>query len=317
MSNSFNVVLTGELLKGQSIMQAANSLSKLFKIAPIQAQQMLARAPLVIKKNLEEDTALRFVRAMYKSGFGASIEAQKTVKPALFLHPFNTHYEDDDEDSAVTSITPVLVEQSRLEESLDTELTIPTEVPVAVNVVEAVSVSLNQSDAEVKHEAYEAVDVNTAQNNETEIQKISAQDLTEQVAENVMDAPELAVKPAIAAELAIADASDVLLEAQTSEVQIPESQTTETLEVLAEASDQPECALVDPSPSDEWFDVEEASDENQTINVAAAPITEASFDPFGAWDDVPEPQLSAFAENSPADVPPSTEAVSEIPASEF
>ncbi len=125
MSNSFNVVLTGELLKGQSIMQAANSLSKLFKIAPIQAQQMLARAPLVIKKNLEQDTAVRFVQAMYKSGFGAAVEEQRPTKTA-FTHPFNSHYDDEDEEeAAVTRITPVLVEQSRLEESLDTELTIP------------------------------------------------------------------------------------------------------------------------------------------------------------------------------------------------
>jgi hypothetical protein len=121
----YNVVLTGELLKGQSIMQAANSLSKLFKIAPIQAQQMLARAPLVIKKNLEEDTAIRFVQAMYKSGFGAAVEEQKATK-TTFLQPFASHLDDeDDEEAAVTRITPVLVEQSRLEESLDTELTIP------------------------------------------------------------------------------------------------------------------------------------------------------------------------------------------------
>jgi|GEM_PF-4772403 len=126
MSNSFNVVLTGELLKGQSIMQAANSLSRLFKIAPIQAQQMLARAPLVIKKNLQEDTALRFVQAMYKSGFGAAVEEQKPVKTS-FAHSFAGHYDDEDEEeAAVTRITPVLVEQSRLAESLDTELTIPT-----------------------------------------------------------------------------------------------------------------------------------------------------------------------------------------------
>lgn len=150
MSNSFNVVLTGELLKGQSIMQAANSLSKLFKIAPIQAQQMLARAPLVIKKNLEEDTALRFVQAMYKSGFGAAVEEQKSTK-TTFLHPFAAHYDDEDEEAAVTRITPVLVEQSRLEESLDTELTIPVAAaPPVVAAPEAVhSTALAGNEAEI------------------------------------------------------------------------------------------------------------------------------------------------------------------------
>lgn len=135
MSNTFNVVLTGELLKGQSIMQAANSLSRLFKIAPLQAQHMLARAPLVIKKNLEEDTAVRFVQAMYKSGFGASVEPQKAVKTSLLLHSLAPLYEDDDEGATVTKITPVLVEQSRLDESLDNELSIPGDRPLQLSTV--------------------------------------------------------------------------------------------------------------------------------------------------------------------------------------
>lgn len=134
MSDLFNVVLTGELLKGQSIMQAANSLSKLFKIAPLQAQQMLARAPLVIKKNLAEDTAIRFVQAMYKSGFGASVEQQKAVKTSILLHALAAQYDDDDEGAAVTRITPVLVEQTLLDESLDTALAIPASEPVQAQV---------------------------------------------------------------------------------------------------------------------------------------------------------------------------------------
>lgn len=139
MSDLFNVVLTGELLKGQSIMQAANSLSKLFKIAPLQAQQMLARAPLVIKKNLEEDTAIRFVQAMYKSGFGASVEQQRAVRTAILLHSMAAQYDDDEEGAAVTRITPVLVEQTLLDESLDTELTIPPAQTVQAQIHHAVS----------------------------------------------------------------------------------------------------------------------------------------------------------------------------------
>ncbi|HEY6527695.1 MAG TPA: AIM24 family protein [Cellvibrionaceae bacterium] len=171
MSNSYNVVLTGELLKGQSIMQAANSLSKLFKIAPLQAQQMLARAPLVIKKNLEEDTALRFVQAMYKSGFGAAVEEQKAVKTTILMHSFSSHYHDDeddaDEEPATTSITPVLVEQSRLEESLDTELTIPV---VSMAPVTAVS---NIVAPQISHAAINAAaEINVDEKTSTESQAV-------------------------------------------------------------------------------------------------------------------------------------------------
>jgi uncharacterized protein (AIM24 family) len=170
-------VLTGELLKGQSIMQAANSLSKLFKIAPLQAQQMLARAPLVIKKNLEEDTALRFVQAMFKSGFGASIEEQKAVKTTILMHSFSSHYHDDeddaDEEPAAAPITPVLVEQSRLEESLDTELMIPVVPAAAASIAGAndkTQISVHGSikaPAGINADVVDADEVNSGVKNDT------------------------------------------------------------------------------------------------------------------------------------------------------
>ena len=94
------------------------------------------------------------------------------------MHPFSAHYEEEDEEeAAVTPINPVLVEQSRLEESLDTELTIPApqtdsfaeathaqqqepvstdlELPVAAAVVSAQAIgtlgAINPADDESNH----------------------------------------------------------------------------------------------------------------------------------------------------------------------
>ncbi|MFO1369990.1 MAG: AIM24 family protein [Marinagarivorans sp.] len=310
MSNSFNVVLTGELLKGQSIMQAANSLSRLFKIAPIQAQQMLARAPLVIKKNLEHDTAIRFAQAMYKSGFGASVEEQKSVK-TTYLHPFSAHYEEEDEEeAAVTPITPVLVEQSRLEESLDTELTIPApqtdslaeathaqqqepvspdlELPVAAAVVSAQAMS-------------SLVAINPAEEDSNHLpdqEPLGASSQTEEVAEQAAEDTALAAvaqaveeipvecsvvleetAPHAAPEQAEDSAQNLSIEPSLNTLADLEPVELEVETTLELEAAEPEAEIAVEVEAESAVETTAANENYDADNSAAAP----SIDPFASW----------------------------------
>lgn len=76
---TYSVKITGALLAGMSQDQAAAAFAQMAKTTPEQAAAVFARAPVVVKKGLDQTTAERFRAALEKIGVVAKVEA---VEPA-------------------------------------------------------------------------------------------------------------------------------------------------------------------------------------------------------------------------------------------
>ena len=78
LNSTFNVIVTGEGLNGSSREQVEAAFAKLFKLDPAQAAATLARAPLVVKRNLDAgnavETAMR-VAVILQTNVGAVFHA--------------------------------------------------------------------------------------------------------------------------------------------------------------------------------------------------------------------------------------------------
>ena len=68
MSNTYNVVLTGDLLDGYELSEVVAALAALFKLSPEKVELMLAHAPKHIKTSVDEMTANKFKKAIEKAG---------------------------------------------------------------------------------------------------------------------------------------------------------------------------------------------------------------------------------------------------------
>lgn len=74
----YEVTLTGQLAPGVSEAQARAGLAGLFKLPEARAAALLAEAPIVIRKNLDETTARKYQAALRQAGLLAEIRAVKT-----------------------------------------------------------------------------------------------------------------------------------------------------------------------------------------------------------------------------------------------
>lgn len=99
---TYSVKITGALLAGMSQDQAATAFAQLAKTTPEQAAAVFARAPVVVKKGLDQATAERFRAALEKIGIVAKVEA---VEPAPAATPQSSS-------PAQTNATPSTVTQS-------------------------------------------------------------------------------------------------------------------------------------------------------------------------------------------------------------
>ncbi len=81
--SSYQVTLTGELKPGIDRGTAISEFCKMFKLSVDKGEQTFARAPVVIKKNVDEASATAFHNALEKIGLVAQIEQQGSpvVKP--------------------------------------------------------------------------------------------------------------------------------------------------------------------------------------------------------------------------------------------
>ncbi|XZG70636.1 DUF805 domain-containing protein [Chitinibacteraceae bacterium HSL-7] len=99
-----NVILRGPIDPGADLGQIAHDLARLFRIELAQAQQVLARAPTTVKRNLPHDKAPAYIDALRRIGLAAHADAVATepaatpepqpvpsaepaVPPALLLEP--------------------------------------------------------------------------------------------------------------------------------------------------------------------------------------------------------------------------------------
>ena len=74
LNSTFNVIVTGEGLNGSSREQVEAAFAKLFKLDPAQAAATLARAPLVVKRNLDAGNAEAYAKAFSQAGIAHRIE---------------------------------------------------------------------------------------------------------------------------------------------------------------------------------------------------------------------------------------------------
>lgn len=68
MSNQYDVILTGDLVDNFQLSEVVASLATLFNLPPERIKSMLQKAPKVIKKGVDEQTAHKFRRAIEKAG---------------------------------------------------------------------------------------------------------------------------------------------------------------------------------------------------------------------------------------------------------
>ncbi|MDX1695481.1 MAG: TIGR00266 family protein [Ketobacteraceae bacterium] len=102
--SQFQVKLTGGFSAGTNEAVAAKSLSQLFNIDEAKAAEVISRAPVVIKKNVDESTAEKFRKALADAGIVCVVEA--VSQPAPSADAPNTA---DNEHGAYTSGESVAV----------------------------------------------------------------------------------------------------------------------------------------------------------------------------------------------------------------
>lgn len=107
---TYSVKITGALLAGMSQEQAAAVFAQLAKTTPEQAAAVFARAPVVVKKGLDQATAERFRAALEKIGIVAKVEA---VEPAPAAHAATA---STAQDPAAASPQPAPLRQVTVEE---------------------------------------------------------------------------------------------------------------------------------------------------------------------------------------------------------
>ncbi|MFN2348780.1 MAG: hypothetical protein ABR558_04280 [Thioalkalivibrio sp.] len=74
----YRVLLTGNLASGADADQARAELARLFKLSGEKVEAMLADAPVVIKKGLDEATANKYQTALHKAGWLSEVRLWET-----------------------------------------------------------------------------------------------------------------------------------------------------------------------------------------------------------------------------------------------
>lgn len=82
----YDIVLTGKLEPGCSPAEARFQLADLFKVEPERIAAILTAAPQVVRKGIDEATALRYVEAIRRCGAQALAEAREPAQPAPAAH---------------------------------------------------------------------------------------------------------------------------------------------------------------------------------------------------------------------------------------
>jgi len=74
----YTITLTGQCINEVSWDDALNNFSELFQLETSASEELLLNAPLVIKRDLEEATALALKEAIEAAGFEATIDSEAT-----------------------------------------------------------------------------------------------------------------------------------------------------------------------------------------------------------------------------------------------
>lgn len=79
----FEVVFRGDVEPGQSVMDVKEGLAKLFKADSARIEQMFSGKPVVIKSNLDEETALHYQSSLQKVGALVEIRSAQPADSAV------------------------------------------------------------------------------------------------------------------------------------------------------------------------------------------------------------------------------------------
>lgn len=82
-----NIILCGPVDPGADPVQIADALARLFQIEQAQAQQLLARVPTLIKRNLPEDKASAYINALHRIGLSARSDTSPRPLPSTPVIP--------------------------------------------------------------------------------------------------------------------------------------------------------------------------------------------------------------------------------------
>ena len=93
----FEVVFRGDVEPGRSVMDVKEGLAKLFKADPARIEQMFSGKPVVIKGNLDEETALHYQSSLQK--VGAVVEIRSNQPAGSAAQNSNIQGEDPQDDS--------------------------------------------------------------------------------------------------------------------------------------------------------------------------------------------------------------------------
>ena len=159
----FEVVFRGDVEPGKSVMDVKEGLAKLFKADPARIEQMFSGKPVVIKGNLDEETALHYQSSLQKVGAVVEIRSNQPVDSVA--QNSNIQGEDPQDDSledksASQGDTPDSPESDPLED-FDFDFDV---APVGADVLPHLTVSETGSDVLEKKDqrSYEDRDIDTS-----------------------------------------------------------------------------------------------------------------------------------------------------------
>ena len=92
----FEVVFRGDVEPGQSVMDVKDGLAKLFKADPARIEQMFSGKPVVIKSNLDEDTALHYQSSLQKVGALVEIRSTQPADSVVATDTQNSNIQGSD-----------------------------------------------------------------------------------------------------------------------------------------------------------------------------------------------------------------------------
>ena len=82
MSEHFEVIFRGDVELGRSVLEVKEGLAKLFNAEASRIDQMFSGKPVVIKANLNEETALRYQASLKTVG---AFKRHQKIPPLLIL----------------------------------------------------------------------------------------------------------------------------------------------------------------------------------------------------------------------------------------
>ena len=86
-SDRFNIVFTGELLKGLQVEVVKENFSKAFKISGMQLDALFQGKPVILKKNVDVDTGRQYQAQLKKFGMLSSLHAVSVHQAAIVNKP--------------------------------------------------------------------------------------------------------------------------------------------------------------------------------------------------------------------------------------